>query len=88
MKTRCQAAIATIALTRGSRSVLATTSELADDPLASRFLNGVLHRLPAAAMPVALREMTRRFLADPGTMGTPPMPSVPPAKTAAPRVGR
>jgi tetratricopeptide (TPR) repeat protein len=57
--------LATIALTRGSRSVLATTSELADDPLASRFLNGVLHRLPASAMPVALREMTRRFLADP-----------------------
>lgn len=57
--------LATIALTRGSRAVLATTGELADDPLASRFLNGVLHRLPAAAMPVALREMTRRFLAAP-----------------------
>lgn len=57
--------LATIALTRGSRAVLATTSELADDPLASRFLNGVLHRLPSSAMPVALREMTRRFLADP-----------------------
>jgi hypothetical protein len=57
--------LATIALTRGSRAVLATTSELADDPLASRFLNGVLYRLPAAPMPVAVREMTRRFLADP-----------------------
>jgi tetratricopeptide (TPR) repeat protein len=57
--------LATIALTRGSRAVLATTSELADDPVASRFMNGVLYRLPAAAMPVALREMTRRFLADP-----------------------
>jgi tetratricopeptide (TPR) repeat protein len=57
--------LATIALTRGSRAVLATTSELADDPLASRFLNGVLHRLPSSTMPVALREMTRRFLADP-----------------------
>jgi len=58
--------LATIALTRGSRAVLATTSELADDPLASRFLNGVLHRLPSSAMPTALHEMTRRFLADPG----------------------
>ena len=57
--------LATIALTRGSRAVLATTSELADDPPASRFLNGVLHRLPSSAMPAALREMTRRFLADP-----------------------
>lgn len=57
--------LATIALTRGSRAVLATTSELADDPLASRFLNGVLHRLPSSAMPTALREMTRRFLASP-----------------------
>jgi tetratricopeptide (TPR) repeat protein len=57
--------LATIALTRGSQAVLATTSELADDPLASRFLNGVLHRLPSSSMPVALREMTRRFLADP-----------------------
>jgi tetratricopeptide (TPR) repeat protein len=57
--------LATVALTRGSRAVLATTSELADDPLASRFLNGVLHRLPSSAMPLALREMTRRFLADP-----------------------
>lgn len=56
--------LATIALTRGSRAVLATTSELADDPPASRFLNGVLHRLPASTMPVALRDMTRRFLAD------------------------
>ena len=45
--------------------MLATTSELADDPPASRFLNGVLHRLPSSAMPVALREMTRRYLADP-----------------------
>jgi tetratricopeptide (TPR) repeat protein len=57
--------LATIALTRGSRAVLATTSELADDPLASRFLNGALHRLPSSTMPVALRDMTRRFLADP-----------------------
>ncbi|TVZ02855.1 CHAT domain-containing protein [Trebonia kvetii] len=57
--------LATIALTRGSLAVLATTSELADDPIASRFLNGVLHRLPASTMPEALRAMTRRFLADP-----------------------
>jgi len=57
--------LATIALTRGSRAVLATTSELADDPAASRFLNGVLYRLPEAAMPAALHEMTRRFLANP-----------------------
>ena len=57
--------LATIALTRGSRAVLATTGELADDAPASRFLNGVLHRLPSSAMPVAVREMTRRFLADP-----------------------
>jgi tetratricopeptide (TPR) repeat protein len=56
--------LATIALTRGSRAVLATTSELADDPLASRFLNGVLYRLPAVPMPAALHAMTRRFLAD------------------------
>ena len=57
--------LATIALTRGSLAVLATTSELADDPIASRFLNGVLHRLPASTMPDALHAMTRRFLADP-----------------------
>lgn len=57
--------LATIALTRGSRAVLATTSELADDPPASRFLNGVLHRLPSSAMPTAVHEMTRRYLADP-----------------------
>jgi tetratricopeptide (TPR) repeat protein len=57
--------LATIALARGSRAVLATTSELADDPGASRFLNGVLYRLPALAMPAALHAMTRRFLADP-----------------------
>ena len=57
--------LATIALTRGSRALLATTGELADDAAASRFLNGVLHRLPSSAMPVAVREMTRRFLADP-----------------------
>ncbi len=57
--------LATIALARGSRAVLATTSELADDPRASRFLNGVLYRLPEHAMPAALREMTLRFLADP-----------------------
>lgn len=57
--------LATIALTRGSRAVLATTSELADDPPASRFLNGVLFRLPEVPMPAALRAMTRRFLADP-----------------------
>jgi hypothetical protein len=46
--------------------VLATTSELADDPPASRFLNGVLYRLPGATMPAALHDMTRRFLANPG----------------------
>jgi tetratricopeptide (TPR) repeat protein len=57
--------LATIALARGSRAVLATTSELADDPRASRFVNGVLYRLPAVAMPAALHAMTRRFLADP-----------------------
>ncbi len=56
--------IATIALARGSRAVLATTSELADDPLASAFLNGVLHRLPSQSMPAAVRDMTRRFLAN------------------------
>ena len=57
--------LATIALARGSRAVLATTSELADDPAASRFLNGVLYRLPSAPMPEALLAMTRRFLAEP-----------------------
>jgi tetratricopeptide (TPR) repeat protein len=57
--------LATVALTRGSLAVAATTSELADDPLATTFLNGFLHRLPTEPMPVALRETTRRFLASP-----------------------
>jgi tetratricopeptide (TPR) repeat protein len=57
--------LATIALTRGSRSIIATTSELADDAPATTFLNRVLYRLPGQPMPTALREVTRRFLSEP-----------------------
>ena len=38
---------------------------LATTPYADVPEIGVLYRLPSSAMPVALRDMTRRFLADP-----------------------
>lgn len=54
--------IATLALARGAVQVMATTSELADDATASRFVNNVLHRLPSQSAAFALRDETRRFL--------------------------
>lgn len=57
--------LATIAFARGSQSVAATTSELADDALANRFLNSFLYRVLDALMPEALYQATIKFLADP-----------------------
>ena len=54
--------LATLALTSGTTHVAATVSELADDPIATRFVNNFLHRLPAQPMPIALRDETRRHL--------------------------
>jgi tetratricopeptide (TPR) repeat protein len=54
--------IATLAMARGAAQVMATTSELADDAAASRFVNNVLHRLPSESAAFALRDETRRFL--------------------------
>jgi hypothetical protein len=57
--------LATLALVRGSRAVLATTAELADDPAASAFINDVLYRLIDLPPAVAVRDATRRWLARP-----------------------
>lgn len=55
--------LATVALARGSSTVAATTSELADDPLATTFVNQFLYRLLDEPMPHALKSATRRLLA-------------------------
>ena len=63
--------LATLALTRGTRQVVATVSELADDRAATRFVNNVLHRLPDQPTAFALRDETRRFLAMPSNRAGP-----------------
>jgi hypothetical protein len=54
--------IATILLARGCRSVLASTAEVADDVIATRFVNHILFQLPQATMGEAVRYATRRLL--------------------------
>ena len=55
--------IAALARIRGSAEVLATTSELVDDPPSSRFVNSVLHAAQSTDFPHALQVGTVRFLA-------------------------
>lgn len=57
--------IATMAIVRGSQEVLATTSELIDDPVATRFVNNVLHASLSLSFAQALHASTVRFLARP-----------------------
>jgi hypothetical protein len=54
--------LATLALVRGSACVLATTSELADDPVASAFVNDALYSMRERPAGEALRDATRRLL--------------------------
>ena len=54
--------LATLLLARGSSAVLASTSEVADDPVAARYVNSILYRLPETSMPQAVREATARLL--------------------------
>ncbi len=56
--------LATLAAARGA-NVLATTSELADDRLANRFINNVLHEAVASGFSQALHAGTIDYLADP-----------------------
>jgi tetratricopeptide (TPR) repeat protein len=63
--------VATMALARGSAAVAATTAELADDPLASRFVNRFLYRVPDMPMADALVRATRDLLADPAVRDGP-----------------
>lgn len=57
--------LATVAVARGTSQVLATTSELADDQVATTFVNDVLYELPQVGMPHALHEATKDLLANP-----------------------
>lgn len=57
--------VATMALLRGSEEVLATTSELLDDAVASRFVNQVLFRSLSQPFSDALRASTIGLLANP-----------------------
>lgn len=57
--------IATMALLRGSVEVLATTSELLDDAVASRFVNQILFRSLTQSFPSALQDSTVGLLAIP-----------------------
>jgi tetratricopeptide (TPR) repeat protein len=57
--------IATMAIVRGSQEVLATTSELIDDPVATRFVNNVLHASLSVSFAQAVHASTVRFLARP-----------------------
>ena len=57
--------IAAMARIRGTAEVLATTSELLDDPPSSRFMNSVLHAARSTDFPRALQIGTIRFLARP-----------------------
>jgi hypothetical protein len=54
--------LATILMARGSRAVMASTSEVADDAVAARFVNSILYRLPDATMPEAVQDATARLL--------------------------
>lgn len=54
--------IATLALVRGSQEVLATTSELLDDPPSSRFVNGVLYQALSRPFAEAVHVATLQFL--------------------------
>lgn len=56
--------LATLAAARGAE-VLATTSELADDRLANRFINNILHDAAANDFPDAVHNATIDYLADP-----------------------
>lgn len=61
--------IVTVALTRGTRSVAATTSELRDDALSTAYVNRFLHRCLTRPIPQALHEtavaaLSRRELRD------------------------
>lgn len=55
--------IATMAIIRGSSEVIATTSELVDDILSSRFVNNVLHASLETSFARALHSTTLRTLA-------------------------
>ncbi|MCB1029205.1 MAG: tetratricopeptide repeat protein [Microthrixaceae bacterium] len=57
--------LATVAVARGTSQVLATTSELADDQVASTFVNDILYELPEKEMPHALHQATKDLLANP-----------------------
>ena len=57
--------IATMAIVRGSQEVMATTSELIDDPVATRFVNNVLHASLSVSFAQAVHASTLRFLARP-----------------------
>lgn len=59
--------LATIALVRGSGTVLATNAELADDPSASAFVNDVLYLMLERPPADAVRAATKRRLARPGS---------------------
>lgn len=55
--------IATLARVGGSTEVMTTNSELLDDPMAARFVNGVLARSGSHSFSRALFEWTKVFLA-------------------------
>ncbi|MFI6999333.1 hypothetical protein [Nocardia sp. NPDC050175] len=61
--------IATLALTRGVRSVAATTSEMLDDPASAAFVNQFLSAATAHPIPQALHIATRRWTARPDLRG-------------------
>ena len=65
--------LATIALVRGSATVLATNAELADDPSSSAFINDVLYLLLAHSPAEAVRAATKRRLARSGVREEPVM---------------
>lgn len=57
--------IATMAIVRGSQEVIATTSELIDDALATRFVNNVLYTSLSMSFAQAVHASTLHFLARP-----------------------
>jgi tetratricopeptide (TPR) repeat protein len=54
--------VATLALARGTRAILATTSELLDDAASSDFVNMVLHGMIDDDAPTALHRAAKRWL--------------------------